>query len=57
MKGGNYEKDVTTRMTLGMPTKPLSKIVATKPGYPTMSGENLFQLESDLDRNGDDMYT
>jgi hypothetical protein len=41
-------------MTEGIPTKPLHKIVMTRPGYPAMSGSSFFQLAEDLDRNGQD---
>lgn len=56
-KGGNYQTDVTTRTTMGEATKPLRNIVATRPGYPAMSGESLFRMQEEIDRNGDDTYT
>jgi hypothetical protein len=57
MRGGNYEKDVTTRELEGVPTKPLNKIVVTVPGFGTMSGAAYKRLIEDLDRNGNDEYT
>ena len=57
MRGGNYEKDVTTRELDGVPTKPLNKIVVTVPGFGTMSGAAYKRLMDDLDRNGNDEYT
>jgi hypothetical protein len=52
MRGGNYEKDVTTRMTEGVPTKPLNKFVVTVPGYGTMSGTAYKALTEEIDRDG-----
>jgi hypothetical protein len=57
MRGGNYEKDVTTRELDGVPTKPLNKMVVTVPGFGTMSGAAYKRLIEDLDRNGNDEYT
>jgi hypothetical protein len=57
MRGGNYEKDVTTRELDGIPTKPINKIVVTVPGFGTMSGAAYKRLMEDLDRNGNDEYT
>jgi hypothetical protein len=57
MRGGNYEKDVTTRELDGVPTKPLNKIVVSVPGFGTMSGAAYKRLMEDLDRNGNDEYT
>jgi hypothetical protein len=57
MRGGNYEKDVTTRELDGIPTKPLNKMVVTVPGFGTMSGAAYKRLTEDLDRNGNDEYT
>ena len=56
MRGGNYEKDITTRTTEGVPTKPLNKFVVTVPGYGTMSGSAYIRLMEDIDRNGKDIY-
>lgn len=56
MRGGNYETDVTTRMTEGVSTKPLNKFVVTVPGYGTMSGTAYKRLSEDIDRNGKDNY-
>lgn len=56
MRGGNYERDVTTRELEGTPTKPLNKIVVTVPGFGTMSGAAYKRLMDDLDRNGNDEY-
>ena len=57
MRGGNYEKDVTTRELDGIPTKPINKMVVTVPGFGTMSGAAYKRLMEDLDRNGNDEYT
>jgi len=57
MRGGNYERDVTTRELDGIPTKPLNKMVVTVPGFGTMSGSAYKRLIEDLDRNGNDEYT
>ena len=56
MRGGNYERDVTTRMTYGIPTKAANKFVVATPGYGVMSGTAFLKLKEDLDRNGDDFY-
>jgi len=56
IKGGNYETDITTRTTLGEPTKALNKITATRAGYPVMSGTSLFKIEEQIDQQGDDAY-
>jgi hypothetical protein len=56
MKGGSYEKDVTTRMTDGIPTKPLNKFVVTVPGYGTMSGTSYKNLAEAIDRDGPDAF-
>jgi hypothetical protein len=56
MRGGNYEKDVTTRMTEGIPTKPLNKFVVTVPGYGTMSGTAYKKLAEEIDRDGPDAF-
>lgn len=56
MRGGNYEKDITTRTTEGVATKPLNKFVVTVPGYGTMSGSAYKNLMEDIDRNGKDIY-
>ncbi len=56
MRGGNYENDVTTRITEGIPTKPLNKIVVTVPGYGTMSGTAYKKLTEDIDRDGPDAF-
>ncbi len=52
MRGGNYERDVTTRYTEGVPTKPLNKMVVTVPGYPAMSGTSYKRLAEDIDKDG-----
>lgn len=57
MRGGNYERDVTTRELEGIPTKPLNKMVVTVPGFGTMSGAAYKRLMDDIDRNGNDEYT
>ena len=56
ISGGNYERDVTTRTTYGIPTKAANKFVAVVPGYGVMSGAAFLKLKEDLDRNGDDFY-
>lgn len=56
MRGGNYEKDVTTRYTEGVPTKPLHKFVVTVPGYPAMSGVSYKMLAEETDRDGPDAF-
>jgi hypothetical protein len=56
MRGGNYEKDVTTRYTEGVPTKPLNKFVVTVPGYGTMSGTAYKRLAEEIDRDGPDAF-
>ena len=56
MKGGNYARDITTRTTEGVPTKPSHKFVVTIPGYSAMSGSAYMRLMEDRDRNGNDMY-
>jgi hypothetical protein len=56
MKGGNYERDVTTRTTEGVATKPLNKFVVTVPGRGTMSAAAYIRLMEDIDRNGNDYY-
>ena len=52
MRGGNYETDVTTRYTEGVPTKALHKFVVTVPGYPAMSGVSYKRLAEETDRDG-----
>lgn len=56
MRGGNYETDVTTRMTEGVPTKSLNKFVVTVPGYGTMSGTAYKKLTEEIDRDGPDAF-
>ena len=56
MRGGNYEKDITTRTLEGTAVKPLNKIVVALPGYGTMSGKAYVNLMEDIDRNGKDIY-
>ena len=56
MRGGNYETDVTTRTTEGVPTKPLNKFVVTVPGYGTMSGTAYKKLAEEIDRDGPDAF-
>lgn len=56
ISGGNYEKDFTSRMIDGSPTKSANKIVVTVPGYGTMSGSAYIRLKEDLDRNGKQFY-
>jgi len=56
MRGGNYEKDVTTGTLEGTAVKPLNKMVVTVPGYGTMSGSAYVRLMRDIDRNGKDIY-
>ena len=56
MLGGNYERDVTTRTTEGVATKPLNKFVVTVPGYGTMSGTAYKRLTEEIDRDGPDAF-
>ena len=56
ISGGNYERDVITRTTYGIPTKAANKFVVAVPGYGVMSGAAFLKLKDDLDRNGDDLY-
>jgi hypothetical protein len=56
MKGGNYEKDVTTRTLEGTPTKPLNKMVVSGPGIGVMSGTSYMRLMRDRDVNGNHSY-
>lgn len=51
MRGGNYEKDVTTREFEGVSIKPLNKIVVTAPGL-VLSGAAYVNLMENRDRNG-----
>ena len=51
MRGGNYEKDVTTRTFEGAATKPFNKIVVTAPGL-VLSGSAYMNLMESRDRNG-----
>jgi hypothetical protein len=56
MLGGNYEKDVTTRTTEGVATKPLPTFVVTVPGYGTMSGTAYKRLTERIDMDGPDAF-
>ena len=56
ISGGNYERDFTSRMLDGTPTKAANKFVVTVPGYGTMSGSAYIRLKEDLDRNGKHFY-
>ncbi len=56
LRGGNYERDVTTRTYEGFPMKPLNKVVTSVPGRGVMSVSAYAQLMEDLDRNGNDFY-
>lgn len=56
MLGGNYEKDVTTRTTEGVATKPLKNFVVTVPGYGTMSGTAYKRLSERIDMDGPDAF-
>ena len=56
ISGGNYERDVTTRTTYGIPTKAANKFVVSVAGRGTMSGAAFLKLKESLDRNGDDFY-
>ena len=56
LRGGNYERDVTTRTYEGFPMKPLNKVVTSVPGRGVMSVSAYSQLMEDLDRNGNDFY-
>jgi hypothetical protein len=54
LRGGNYETDVTTRETEGVPTKALNKFVVTMPGKVAMSGTSYKALMADIDAKGGD---
>lgn len=56
LRGGNYERDATTRETDGIPTKSLNKFVVTVPGYGTMSGTAYKRLHAAIDRDGPDAF-
>ena len=56
LRGGNYERDVTTRTYEGFPMKPLNKVVTSVPGRGVMSVAAYSKLMEDLDRNGNDYY-
>ena len=56
LRGGNYERDVTTRTYEGFPMKPLNKVVTSVPGRGVMSVSAYSKLMEDLDRNGNDFY-
>jgi hypothetical protein len=56
MRGGNYEKDVTTRTFENFPMKSLNKVVVTVPGRGVMSAAAYLKLKEDEDRNGNDFY-
>lgn len=56
MSGGNYETDITTRTTDGIPTKPLNRFVVTVPGYGTMSAVSYKKLMESIDRDGPDAF-
>ena len=56
MRGGNYEKDVTTQEFQGFPMKPSNKVVTTVPGFGTMSVSAYKNLMADLDRNAKHYY-
>ena len=56
ISGGHYERDVTTRTTYGIATKPANKFVTVVPGYGVMSGAAFLKLKEDLDRNGKYFY-
>lgn len=56
MRGGNYNRDVTTRTLENTPTKPLNKFVVSVPGYGVMSGASYAKLMERIDRDGSDLY-
>ena len=56
MRGGNYEKDVTTQTYLGFPMKPSNKVVTSVPGRGVMSVSAYKGLMEDEERNGFDFY-
>jgi hypothetical protein len=56
MRGGNYEKDFTTRTFEGTATKPLNKFVVAAPGIGVLSGSAYLRLMEARDRNGNDVY-
>ena len=45
LRGGNYERDVTTRTYEGFPMKPLNKVVTSVPGRGVMSVTAYKQLK------------
>jgi hypothetical protein len=51
-RGGNYERDATTRTFENMPVKPLNKVVVTVPGQGIMSAAAYYRMKEDEDRNG-----
>jgi len=57
LRGGNYQRDVTTRQTEGIPTKDLNKFTVAVPGYGTMSGTAYKALMERIDRDGPKEYT
>jgi hypothetical protein len=52
--GGNYSKDITTQTYLGVPMKPLNKVVTSIPGFGTMSVSSYAKMMEDYERNGFD---
>lgn len=56
MRGGNYEKDVTTQTYLGFPMKASNKVVTSVPGRGVMSVSAYKGLMEDEERNGFDFY-
>jgi hypothetical protein len=56
IRGGNYEKDITTQIYQGVAMKPSNKVVTSVPGRGVMSVSAYKQLMEDEDRNGFDFY-
>lgn len=56
MRGGNYEKDVTTQTYLNFPMKQSNKVVTSVPGRGVMSVSAYKNLMEDEERNGFDFY-
>ncbi len=56
MRGGNYEKDVTTQTYLNFPMKESNKVVTSIPGRGVMSVSAYKKLMDTEERNGFDYY-
>jgi hypothetical protein len=56
MRGGNYEKDVTTQTYLRFPMKQSNEVVTSVPGRGVMSVSAFKRLMEDEERNGFRFY-